>query len=76
MPCPLEVGTEVNVLAYRERSGATIVTITWQSHNGGWLDSCSKEYPTPRTALDDGWELGEYYVKDAAELERQVRIYR
>jgi hypothetical protein len=75
MNCPLPVGTEVNVLAYRERSGATIVTITWLSENGPWLDSCSKDYPTPRAALNDGWELGEAYIEDAAEFERQVRIY-
>jgi hypothetical protein len=75
MDCPLRVGDEVNVLAHRERSGATIVTITWRGENRAWLDTCSKEYSTPRAALEDGWELGEFYLKDAQEVERQARIY-
>jgi len=68
-------GTIANVLATRERSGKTIVTVTWPAGNEPNLSAHRFEYETPRAALDAGWELGDRYHEDAVYMERMRRIY-
>jgi len=68
-------GEEAGVLAFRRRSGETIVTVTWKVEDQVNLSSHDFEYASPREALDAGWELGERYEQDAVRMERMRQIY-
>lgn len=64
-----------NVLAFRDRTGATEVTVTWPVAEEVHLLKAKFEYASPREALNAGWELGEKYEADASFMERMTRIY-
>lgn len=68
-------GEMANVLAFRRRSGATEVTVTWRVEGQVNLSCRQFDYDSPREALDAGWELGERYEQNAAFMERMTLIY-
>jgi hypothetical protein len=68
-------GDVANVLAFRNRTGVTTVTVTWPVAEQPNLLKAEFEYGSPREALDAGWALGEYYEADATFMERMARTY-
>jgi hypothetical protein len=68
-------GEKANVLSTRERSGRTVVEVTWKVDGQVNLDSHRFNYDSPRTALNAGWEIGKAYEADAFFMERMKIIY-
>lgn len=68
-------GEIANVLAFRSRTGATAVTVTWPVEDQVNLLKADFEYHSPRAALDAGCKLGEKYEEDAKYMEKMVAMY-